>query len=573
MVVPLKNLSKDSYHENTGFKLKDRKEKESMDIPFKDPSKDFYRESAELKFIFDYLPKDHPVFVYADILLKLDTSEIEKKYSPIGQRAYHPTMLMGLLIYSYCHGVFSSREIASRCRTDIGFMYISWMLQPDHRTISDFRKDNIEEFKKFFKSTVLLAKEMGMVNLGHISLDGSKFKADTSKHKAMSYGYMQKEEKKLMKEIENLLTRANRVDEAEDSYLGEQRGEEIEQELQIRKKRLKKIQEAKEALENREKAENPGKEIEGKKQISFADKEARIMGKRGSFGYDYNAQISVESSNQIIIGQHITQEANDKKEVKPALEEIEATLSAKPEKMSMDNGYLSAENIETLEEQEIDGYIATGREGKTKEEIEKSNRKITKEDFIYDKETDRYTCPEGKILGLKSSGSDGKKIYQAKASDCEQCPWRSRCTKSDQGRSVNVDAQEPVRQRMNEKMQNPESKEVYKQRKTIVEPVFGVIKSNSMGFVHFSLRGVKKVSGEFALVCGAYNLKKIVKKALFKGEVCPNSEIQGAKVVELEENGTNLASSFVFLLLRFIRKFLATLSVRFRMHSVSYNHC
>jgi hypothetical protein len=117
-----------------------------MAIPFKEPSKDFYRESAELKFIFDYLPKDHPVFVYADNLWRMDTSALEAKYSRIGQHAYHPKMMMGLLVYSYSQGVFSSREIASRCRTDLAFMYMSWVLRPDHRTISDFRKNGSPVF-------------------------------------------------------------------------------------------------------------------------------------------------------------------------------------------------------------------------------------------------------------------------------------------------------------------------------------------------------------------------------------------------------------------------------------------
>lgn len=545
-----------------------------MVIPFKEPPKDFYRESAELKFIFDYLPEDHPVFVYADILEMLDTSEIEARYSPIGQHAYHPRMLMGLLIYSYCHGIFSSREIASRCRTDLGFMYTSWMLCPDHRTISDFRKDNIEEFKAFFKQSVLLAKEMGMVNLGHVSLDGSKIKADTSKHKAMSYAHMQKKEKELMKEIEDLLAKANRVDEAEDSFSGKQNGEEVAEELKIKQQRLEKIQGAKEALEKREEAENPGKEIEGKKQISFADKEARIMGKKGEFHYAYNAQISVESSHQIIIGEHISQAANDKKEVEPALKQIEDTLADKPAKMSLDNGYFSADNIEVLEDAQVDGYISAGGEGRTKEEIENTNCKINKEDFVYDEQTDQYRCPAGKTLELNSSGDDGKRVYQAKASDCLQCPLRSRCTNSEQGRSLSVDAGEPARQRMKDKMHNPESKEVYSKRKTIVEPVFGVIKS-VMGFEHFSLRGLVKVSGEFSLVCGAYNIKKII-NALLKGDVYPDSAIPGAEIVELGENGTNFASFFVFLLLRFIRKSLTSLSARFRFrlgsYSVSYNH-
>jgi transposase len=523
-----------------------------MTIPFKEPSKDFYRESAELKFIFDYLPEDHPVFVYADILKNLNTSKIEATYSPKGQHAYHPNMLMGLLVFSYCHGVFSSREIASRCRTDIGFMYMSWMLFPDHRTISDFRKENIKEFKAFFKESVLLGKGLGMVNLGHVSLDGSKFKADTSKHKAMSYAHMQKQEKELMKEIEDLLEKANQVDQAEDSFLGKQSGEEVAEELKFKEQRLEKIQKAKEALEKREEAENPGKEINGKKQISFADEEARIMGKK-TFQYAYNAQISVESSHQLIVGEHLSQSANDKKEVEPAVREIEDTLGEKPAKMSLDNGYFSADNIESLEDANIDGYIAAGKE---------NSGKITKEDFVYNNETDRYTCPAEKTLSLKSSGTDGTKVYQAGANDCEECSLRKSCTKSKQGRSLSIDGGEPTRQRMKEKMQKPKSKEVYSKRKSIVEPVFGVLKY-VMGFMHFSLRGLQKVSGEFSLVCGAYNIKKIV-KAILRGKVSPVTAKQEVVWQKSEEKWSNMTVFSASLLFGLLQNAIKSILVRSR---------
>ena len=518
-----------------------------MKIPFKSPSKDFYRETSENKFIFDYLPSDHQVFVYAELFKELETSKIEAKYSIKGQNGFHPQMLMGLLIYSYSHGVFSSREIASRCRTDIAFMYISWMLFPDHRSISDFRKNNIETFKFFFKESVLLAKQSGMVNLGHVSLDGSKFKADTSKHKAMSYAHMQKREQELMNEIEELLEKASHVDQAEDSYMGEENGEEIAEELQFRESRFKKIQEAKIALEAREALENPGKEIDGKKQISFADTDARIMGKKGNFQYAYNGQISVESSHQIIVGEHLSEAANDKKEVKPALVEIKENSGEYPDKMSLDNGYFSADSIEALDDKQIDGYISVGRQAKTKEEIENGQHAISKGDFIYNDTADEYTCPEGKTLKLKTVGKEGVKTYQAQSEDCFQCPLQEKCTNSKQGRTIKVDLKEPIRRQMTEKMQSPEAKDIYAKRKTIVEPVFGVIKS-VMGFDNFSLRGKQKVSGEFSLVCGAYNIKKIV-IAIQKGEVCPppeKSEVWGVNLIVIWRLLLLFWSEFVF---------------------------
>lgn len=478
--------------------------------PFKPPSLAFYRETAELKHIFDFLPTDDPVFIYADIFKQLDTSTIDAKYQVIGQRGFDPKMMMGLLIYSYSHGVFSSREIASRCRRDLGFMYLSWMLFPDFRSISDFRKDNIEAFKVFFKESVLLAKAEGMVNLGHVSLDGSKFKADTSKHKAMTYARMSKREEELLEEIRELLDKANRVDQAEDSFLKDSDGEAISEDIQFKEKRLETIRQAKKALEAREEQENPGKAIEGKKQISFADTEAKIMGKKGgSFDYRYNGQITVESSNQIIVGEHTTQAANDKKELQPALKEVSENLGEKPGKISLDNGYLSADNLETLKEEKIDGYIASGGKGKSREDIENTKSKIKKEDFVFNEENDQFLCPEGKVLDLKSCSTDGIKVYQANPKDCGQCALQPQCTTSKNGRSIKTDSKEPLREEMREKMQSPEAKEIYSLRKVIVEPVFGVIKS-VMGFRGFSLRAMKKVSGEFSLVCGAYNIKKII---------------------------------------------------------------
>jgi len=231
--------------------------------------------------------------------------------------------------------------------------------------------------------------ETGMASLGHVSLDGSKFKANTSKHRAMSYGRLKAKEKELTEEIEALIAKASKCDEEEDEEYQDKSGYEIPEELKIKEQRLAKIKEAKEALEKREQELNPGKEIEDKKQISFADKEARIMGKKGSFDYSYNGQISVDEDNQIIVGQHLTQNANDKQEVEPALEEIKETTDDLPDKMSLDNGYMSGDNLESFDGKDIDVYVATGKgEKKDQRPIEESNRKIKKSDFIYDEDRD-----------------------------------------------------------------------------------------------------------------------------------------------------------------------------------------
>ena len=494
-----------------------------MQIPFKKDPVEFNQRALFPTNIFDLLPSDHPCYVYEDIFEQLDTSSVEEKFSIRGQNAYHPRLITSILIFAYTQGVFSSREIEKRCHEDLSFMFISHSNCPNFRVLSDFRKDNHEFFKDCFKQSVLLAKEAGMVSLGHVSLDGSKFKANTSKHKAMSYGRLKSKEKELTQEIEALILKADKCDKEEDEDYKDNTGYEIPDELKIKEKRLAKIKEAKKALEKREKELNLGKTIENKKQISFADKEARIMGKNGNFDYSYNGQISVDEDNQIIVGQHLTQNANDKKEVKKALKEMKETTDDLPDKMSLDNGYMSGNNLEAFEDKEIDVYIATGKgEKKDHRDIEDSNRKVKKSDFTYDEDKDCFVCPAGHTLGLKRHSNDGKKVYQGIKAECDACPYTARCcgSKKGQPRTINTDDKEPLRQEMIQKMEQQSSKEIYRKRKKIVEPVFGQIKNS--GFRGFSLRGDEKVKGEFSLVCSVHNFRKIV-KGILRGKVCLES--------------------------------------------------
>ncbi len=456
--------------------------------------------------IFDLLPKDHPCFIFDDILQQLDTSSAEECYSFIGQRAYPPKILVAILIYAYSHGVFSSRKIAQKCLEDLGFMYVAHLHKPDFRVLSDFRKKHLDLLRSCFVQSAQIAMKLGLVRLGHVALDGSKFKANTSKHKAMSYGRMEKFEKELQAEVEAMLEQARQCDEDEDEALGSASGYEIPEELEEKQKRLKKIQEAKKALEEREKKENPNEPIDPKKQISFADKEARIMGKNGQFDYAYNAQISVDEEHQIIVGQHVSTACNDAQQLGPALENIEATMGCLPEKLSADNGYMSGENLEKLEQAQVDGYIAPGREGKKKD-----SERIDKSEFVYDEQNDTFICPEGHRLECCQVNKNGTKVYRAEARACEACENRTRCCRSKSGgpRTIKTDTYEDLRREMARKMSEPQAQETYRRRKAIVEPVFGRIKN--LGFRGFLLRGLEKVRGEFALMCTAHNILKIVK--------------------------------------------------------------
>ena len=494
-----------------------------MSVPFKSSPSEFDQNLLFPSNVFNLLPNDHECYVYHKLFQQLETTEIESKYSHKGQNAYHPKLIVSILIYAYSRGVFSSREIERRCNEDLSFMYIAQMNCPNFRVLSDFRKNNADFFHDCFKQTVLLAMVLGLASLGHISLDGSKFKASSSKHKAMSYGRLKEKEQELTQEIEALVEQAKRCDKEEDKTYQEKTGYEISDDLKFKTERLANIQQAKEALEKREEALNSGKPIDDKKQISFADKDARIMGKKGAYSYDYNPQISVDEDHQIIIGQHVSQNANDKKELKPALESIKETTGQLPDKLSMDNGYLSGNNLEEVQSSGVDAYIATNKgEKKNKVALEQSERKVTKPDFQYDKADNSFKCPGGQKLMMIRENSDGARTYQGARDVCAKCAFNARCCQSTKGaaRTITTDDKEPLRLLMNQKMEQENSKVIYKQRKVIVEPVFGQIKNT--GFRGFSVRGKEKVAGEFSLVCATHNIKKII--TAFKGLLPPKYE-------------------------------------------------
>ena len=492
-----------------------------MSAPFKSSPVEFNQHQLFPSNIFDLLPENHECYLYADLFQQLDTTTIESSYSVKGQNAYHPKQIISILIYAYSRGVFSSRQIERRCREDLSFMFIAQMHCPNFRVLSDFRKDHGDFFQACFKQTVKLALALKLASLGHISLDGSKFKANSSKHKAMSYGRLKEKEQALSAEIDALIEQAKRCDQEEDQAYKERPGYELPEDLKHKQTRLTQIKAAKQALEHREEQLNPGQDIEDKKQISFADTEARIMGKKGNFDYAYNAQISVDADRQIIVGLHISQNANDKQELEPALKALQDTAGRLPDQLSADNGYLSGDNLQALEQSSTDAYIATDKGEKThKTPLDSTDRKLVKADFDYHEADNTFSCPGGQVLKMIRESQDGSRVYQGSSKVCAGCPLQSRCCQSAKGeaRTINTDDKEPLRQQMNRKMATEPAKAVYRKRKTIVEPVFGQIKNS--GFRGFSMRGKEKVAGDFSLVCATHNIKKIA-KAIFMGVVRP----------------------------------------------------
>jgi transposase len=410
----------------------------------------------------DWLPGNDLVYFIMDVVRQLDLGAITRFYerSDRGYPPFDPRMMTCLLVYSYCVGVRSSRQIAQRCERDAAYRVIVGVDIPDFRTISTFRKTHLEAFAQLFVQVLQIARQAGLVKLGHVSLDGTKIKANASRHKAMSYGRMKEEETKLKQEIKDLLSQAEATDSEEDRRYGRQsRGDELPKELARRQDRLAKILAAKAALEERARQKQddddghgPGGDpvqVDDKAQYNFTDPESRIM-KANNKGWDQsgNAQAVVDSTAQIIVAADVTNQATDVKQAEPMLEQAKENVGEEAgiERVSMDAGYFSEANVKWLEEQRIDGYVATGR-------LKHSERVAA--------------APRGRIPGRLS-----------------------------------------IKERMARKLRTLKGRATYARRKAIVEPVFGQVK-RVMGFRQFLVRGLKKMRGEWRLACLCYNLRRI----------------------------------------------------------------
>jgi transposase len=303
----------------------------------------------------------------------LDLSAIEAavyEEEDRGQPPYHPRMMTKILLYGYCVGVFSSRRIQKHLVEDVAFRVLAAGNQPDFRTIADFRKLHLPALEELFQQVLRLVLEVGALKLGRVALDGSKVKANASKHKAMSYGRMEETEKLLRKEVQKLMKQAEAADEEEDKRYGRDRREdELPEEMQRRETRIARIQEAKKALEERarEKAKNEGKDSkeakpEAKAQYNFTDAESRIMKGSDGFVQGYNTQVAVEPLFQLVVGQTVTQAANDKQQMVPLIEAIEEQSGQRPEEVLTDSGYCSEENLKYLAKRRMEGFVATEKQ-------------------------------------------------------------------------------------------------------------------------------------------------------------------------------------------------------------------
>jgi transposase/IS5 family transposase len=430
--------------------------------------------------IQDWLPKKHLARFIVDVVSKLDLHELKMPYAGVGSEAFNPEMLLALLFYGYATGVFSSRKLEQATHDSIAFRYIAANTHPDHDTLATFRKRFLEQLQPLFVQILLLAKTLGFLKMGKISLDGSKIQANASKHSALSWGHALELEQQLKQEVARLMAMAEAADTTEVPD-----GMDIPEELELRQERLQAISEAKAKLEARaaerhateqaayeaKKAEREAKAqasgrpprgpepkppepgVRDSDQINLTDEESRIMPASGqSFQQAYNVQAGVETESLLIVTEHVTQNTNDKREVEPTLKALEQLVQplGKAEALLADNGYFSEDNVNACqgEKLKVTPFIAAGRE--------------------------RHHLP------LEQRWADPPPL------------------------AAEADAVETMKHRL----KTLEGRSIYGRRKCTVEPVFGIIKS-VLGFRQFQLRGLQAVSGEWTLVSMAWNLKRM----------------------------------------------------------------
>ena len=413
----------------------------------------------------EWLPEGHLAYFISDVVDQLDLSEITDRYERErrGGPPYNPRMMVKVLLYAYCVGVPSSRRMARRLHEDIAFRVLAANNTPDFRTISDFRKDHLAALSGLFLQVLMLCCQAGLVKLGHVALDGTKVKANASKHKAMSYRRMKEKEEQLSAEVAELLRRAQEVDEEEDRQYGrDRRGDELPEELAFREGRLEKIREAMAALEAEaqaaaEQAEAEGREHPGvpdaKAQRNFTDPQSRIMPAPGGrdFLQAYNCQAVVDHEHQVIVATRATNVASDKQQAVAMIAEAIDNIGAVPKEVSADAGYYSAQAVAELQTLGTDPFIA----------------------------------PEKTRHGHKPPPAPRGRIPKALS----------------------------PRDRMRRKLQTKRGRQRYALRMATVEPVFGQIKQGR-GFRQFLLRGLEKVNGEWSLICTGHNLLKLFRHGI-----------------------------------------------------------
>jgi len=465
----------------------------------------------------DYVSENHLARLVQEIVDTLDTKKIEEKYSKMGQNSYPPKIMISLLFYGYSKGIFSSRKIATGCKEVLPFMYLAKLFKPNFRTISDFRKNNIKEIGDYFVEIIKYCNELGLTDVGKISIDGSKFRANASSKRTKTLEEYKKWEELLKVQIKELTEKAENIDSEENNKLSNKNNT-IEK-LIISKKTLKrKIEQAKKDLEILEK-ENEKKGIKKVAKLNLTDNDSKFMKQRnGVIKSNYNAQIAV-TDNNIIVSAEVTTEANDQNQLEPMIETTEKNTGEKVKEAKLDSGYASYENYKILKEKGIDGYVPDKQfynDEKNNNKQEPQEKKYENRNFEYNKKLNKYVCPENKDLNFYRKSKKNKKVFlNYKCNDCINCSAKEQCCPKVKNKIIQRNELKYLQDEMREKLKTKEGKKIYLKRMNAAESPFGHLKVN-LGFRQFSLRTLKKVKSEWKLLCGAYNIMKIfnLKQAL-----------------------------------------------------------
>ena len=478
--------------------------------------------------INDFIPKNHICNLIVSIIAGIDVGKAEEKFkSQPGNSAYPRPMLLRLLVQAAIDGVWSSRKIDKLAHENVIYMYLTGNEKPNFRTICNFRRDNKKLIENVFEQTITLAKSMEILELGYLSVDGTKIKANASNSNSLS--------EEQLKRLQDIIEKGIKIDEEEDKIYGDKRGDELPPELDTKEKIRKKIEEIEQSQGKRLKHpaktiieahvtgdENQKKKIEekikkaeeeikksGLKSVSITDPESRFMeNKKKRNELLYNPQITVDHDSGIIVANDVTQDCTDHHQLQPQIEMTEENVDELPEgtKVGVDNGYFTGSNLRYLEEKGLNGYVPDANLTKEMKGKKQKNNPYSKDKFEYDEERDCFICPNGEVLIKKGEYEyNGKMQYRYYGANCAECQFRVDCAGKGKMKQITSDEYEAERRRMADKMRSEEGKEEYKKRKETVEWPFGNIKQN-LGLREFLTRGVKNVKNEFNLVCISHNL-------------------------------------------------------------------
>jgi len=468
--------------------------------------------------IEDEIPKSDICRVIDEAVESINLTCIENKFKEEGNPAYHPKMMLKIILYSYAKGIYSGRKIARELESNIFYWYLSGRQKPDFRTICLFRARQANELKDVFREVARLCLKLGVAKLLTVAIDGTKIKANASKDKLHSREWIEARIKEEDDAIDRALEKARLTDEEEDRFYGaNQRGDELPEELRDPVKRREKLRRIKEEMDRGD-----------KKIINETDHDAGLMRSSDGFQLGYNCQAVADGESQVILAANVCAEGHDQHQLKGNIEELKTAYGNKPQTVLADAGYFCGFNLQYLKEESIYGLIPNRS---TRNIILETGAtlpdrlRFKKEQFQYVTDKDVYVCPEGKELtraGLNSevfirkSGATTSAVrYQCH--DCLDCKFMPVCCRGKSQRSIRRYDDEVLRQEMIGRIKSKRGSALYRQRFKTSEPVFGNIKHN-LGFRQFSLRGLIKTRGEFFLITMVHNLFKIQKHLKGKQE-------------------------------------------------------